>query len=84
MCIYDKEKESNLKECLDSIFNQTIKPNQVVVVLDGPLRRALMDVLSNYELDIYKLKEQKGLTYALNYGLKKCKYEPYLLYMRSF
>lgn len=75
MCIYDKEKESNLKECLDSIFNQTIKPNQVVVVLDGPLRRALMDILSNYELDIYKLKEQKGLTYALNYGLKKCKYD---------
>ena len=75
MCIYDKEKESNLKECLDSIFNQTVKPNQVVVVLDGPLRRELMDILSNYKLDIYKLKEQKGLTYALNYGLEKCKYD---------
>lgn len=75
MCIYDKEKESNLEECLNSIFNQTKKPNQVVVVLDGILRKELMDILSKYELDIFKLKEKKGLTYALNYGLDKCKYD---------
>ena len=75
MCVYDKEKESNLKDCLDSIFDQTKKPNQVVVVLDGKLREGLMKILSKYKLDIFEIEERKGLIYALNYGLEKCKYD---------
>lgn len=74
MSVYDKEKASNLEECLDSIFNQTVKPNQVVVVLDGKLNEKLLNVLKKYKLDLVKLNEHNGLIKALNIGLTKCKY----------
>ena len=74
MCVYDKEESSNLDSSLHSIFDQTIKPNQVVVVQDGPLRKELTDILDKYKIERIELKEKVGLTNGLNIGLTKCKY----------
>ena len=75
MPICNKEKASNLKRCLDSIFNQTLKPNEVVIVKDGILRKELNDILKLYKVKIIELKEHKGIGYALNLGIRKCKYD---------
>ena len=37
MSIYKKENVDYFKECIDSLLNQTILPNEIVIVKDGPL-----------------------------------------------
>ena len=46
MSIYIKEKASFLNECFESIWiKQCFKPNEIVVVLDGPITPDLSKVL---------------------------------------
>jgi len=80
MSVYYKEKPEYLKESLDSIINQTLKPNEIVLVEDGPLTKELDKLINEYEkqydtLKVIKLKENKGLGIALNEGLKHCSYD---------
>ena len=81
MSVYDKEKTEYLKESIESIVNQTIKPNQIVIIKDGPVRLELNSVLNEYKnkyynlFDIYQLDKNVGLGQALNYGVHKCKCE---------
>lgn len=73
--ISHNESTKNVQECLNSIFNQTLPPNEVIVIIDGKLNNNLKRILKRYDLKIFELKNQKGITYALNYGLKMCKYD---------
>lgn len=72
--VSNKETIENLKRCLDSVFNQTLKPNEVVLVKDGILRKELNELLKKYKLKIIELKKHRGIGYALNVGIKNCKY----------
>src|SRR5690349_14576011 len=78
--LYNKEHESSLNAALLSVANQTFKPGQVVIVLDGPLRESLLAVVNSYmnkldDLTIVPIEQNVGLGRALNYGLEYCKYE---------
>ena len=81
MSLYEKEKAEYLKECMDSILRQSVRPQEIVVVKDGPLTKALEAVLSQYEKEnpgLYKivaLAENHGLGYALAEGIKNCSFE---------
>lgn len=80
LSLYVKESASYLKECLDSIFSQTLVPDEVVLVKDGPLNKSLENVVSEYKnrysiLKIIPLVENQGLGRALNEGLKYCSYD---------
>lgn len=80
MSIYYKEQPNYLRESLDSVFNQTVKPDEVVLVEDGPLTDELYVVLEEYELKYPQLKRvpltvNGGLGKALNEGLKHCSNE---------
>ena len=76
MSLYDKEKPYNLELCLQSIKNQTLKPNEVVVVIDGPLGDVLLGIVDSFQADLnikkVKLKYNVGLGSALNIGLREC------------
>ncbi len=79
MSIYYKESPKALNECLISILKeQTLLPNEVVLVEDGPLTEELNKIINDYLkkypkiIKLYPLKENKGLGYALQYGLTKC------------
>ena len=37
LSLYIKERPEYLRQSLDSVFNQTLKPTEVVLVLDGPI-----------------------------------------------
>ena len=79
MSVYIKEKSQFLKESLNSVFNQTLPPDEVILVEDGPLTDELYSTINDFtekhkELKIIPLKENHGLGYALNIGLKHCKY----------
>ena len=80
MSVYNKEQVDYLKQALDSIFAQTVRAAQVVVVEDGPLTPELDSLITEYcvkypELDIVRLAENHGLGLALAEGLLHCKYE---------
>lgn len=77
LSLYLKENPEFLRQSLDSVFNQTLLPNEVVMVLDGPITQELSCVLKEYEnrysqLKIVPLEVNKGLGSALNEGLKHC------------
>lgn len=79
MSVYHKEDPKALKEALDSVYNQTIKPSQVVMVKDGPLTEELDAVIDKYDntfekITIVPLATNKGLGLALAEGLTYCEY----------
>lgn len=48
MSLYIKEKPEYFIQCMESILNQTVKPNQIVIVKDGPLSEELDKILNRY------------------------------------
>lgn len=81
MSIYKKEKPEYFVQSLESMVNQTLKPDEIIIVKDGELTKALEEVISKYINDypglfnIITLIENVGLGRALDEGLKYCKNE---------
>ncbi len=80
MSVYIKEQPAYLDEALRSIFEQTLPPDEVVVVKDGLLTDELEQVLNSYEkekgnLKIVSLPDNVGLGKALHIGMGYCKNE---------
>lgn len=81
MSLYIKEKSEYLKKSIDSMINQSIKPEQIVIVKDGPLTNELNDVLDTYLrnfpnlFSIVNSEKNIGLGLALNLGLQHCRNE---------
>ena len=81
MSVYVKETKENFEECMDSLLAQTIMPTEIVVVKDGPISQVLETLLREYQHDypnmirVVGYEENRGLGYALAYGVKACKYE---------
>lgn len=61
--------EPYIKKCLDSIFNQSFKDYEVIVVNDGTKDKS-MDIVKKYDVKIIN-QENKGLSEARNAGVKK-------------
>ena len=64
-----------LKKALDSIFNQTYKKIEVIIV-DSSVNQEVCEILSEYQNEyqdkIYVYKQEKnGVAAALNYGITK-------------
>ena len=76
MSLYKKEKPEYLRLAIDSVINQTVPPDEIVIVEDGPLTDELYAVLDEYPI-LHRVKNETnlGLGLALNVGLKKCKNE---------
>lgn len=80
MSVYYKEQPDFLRQSLDSVFGQTVRASQVVLVEDGPLTPELDVVVAEYsskypEMEIVPLSENRGLGLALAEGILHCKYE---------
>ena len=76
MSLYKKENPEYLELALDSMLNQTISPDEIVLVEDGPLTDELYEVLNKYPM-LHRIKNETnlGLGLALNVGLKVCRNE---------
>lgn len=77
MSLYIKEQPEFLKASLASISHQSLPPDEVVVVLDGPITPALQQVLDEYKgvipgLTLLPQKQNQGLGVALAIGVKAC------------
>lgn len=81
MSLYAKEKPEYLKLAIKSIIEQTFKPDEIIIVKDGEITSELQCVLDKYVSQYPKLfnivgyQKNRGLGYALNYGLEYCNNE---------
>ena len=79
MSLYRKESPDYLALCLQSLSEQTVLPNEVVIVFDGPITTPLEDTVrewcSQLPIKILRLEKNVGLGPALNEGLRACSYE---------
>ena len=80
MSIYFKERSDFLRASLDSILQQELLPEEIILMEDGLLTPELDRTIEEFEkrtplLKVYKLKENHGLGYALNKGLLLCNYD---------
>lgn len=77
MSLYKKEHPEYLRFALDSMINQTVKPDEIVLVEDGPLTDELYAVVDDYKeyLTIVVNKNNLGLGLALNKGVEVCRNE---------
>ena len=77
MSLYKKEKPEHLRVAIDSMLNQTIAPDQIVLVEDGPLPDDLLKVIEEYKETLHVVVNETniGLGLSLNNGLKACRNE---------
>ena len=81
MPVYIKDKAEYVKLAIDSMLEQTYKPEQYVVVQDGPIPDDIQELLGKYDnanpglFTIVALEKNSGLPTALNEGLKYCRNE---------
>jgi len=91
MSIYKNDDPQYLQIALDSIIQQTLPPNEIVIIGDGPVPDALTAVIENtqkkcaeqlIELNYYPQEQNSGLGAALRLAVEKAKYD-YLARMDS-
>jgi glycosyltransferase involved in cell wall biosynthesis len=76
MSVYVKENPFFLKKSLNSLMCQTLMPDEIILVKDGPLSPGLDSVINDFKFkypdifNIVNLTENGGLANALNEGLK--------------
>lgn len=81
MSLYIKEKAEYFDQCMESMLRQTVRPTEVVIVLDGAISDELSAVLQKYInkypnwIRTVPLKKNMGLGLALAEGVPQCKYD---------
>lgn len=87
MSIYKNDNPEYLQVALDSIIHQTLVPDEIVLIADGPVPQSLIDVVENTkarfaDLHAYYQKKNRGLGGALRIAVEKAQYD-YLARMDS-
>lgn len=76
MSVYSMEVPSNLRDCLESLANQTRPADEIVIVEDGPIGKALAAVIEDFRETLpivsIHLQTNVGLGKALHTGLESC------------
>ena len=69
MAVYKNDRASWVRQAIDSVLNQTLQPDEVIVVVDGEIPKGIQKVLDSYSGGGVKqipLDENRGLWNALN------------------
>ena len=77
MSLYSKEEPQNLTKSLESVLSQTLLPDEIILVWDGPITQELETISNRFasnfsQFKIVQLPSNRGLGGALNEGLKHC------------
>jgi len=78
MSVYCRENPSFFRAALESVFDQTILPKELVLIKDGPLNTELDIVIEDFKVQypkvfkIISLPINKGLGNALSIGVLEC------------
>lgn len=79
MSVYCKEKPEYLRAAIESVVHQTLMPNEIVLVEDGPLTEELNELIRELKtqyniLRPIQLPKNVQLGRALAEGVKNCQY----------
>ena len=79
MCVYGKDNPKYFSIAVESVINQTLRPSEIVLVVDGPIEGELEDLVKYYEkqeiFNVIYLAENQGHGNARRKGLDNCKYD---------
>ncbi len=79
MCVYGRDNPEWFRTAVESVINQTLKPSEIVLVVDGPVEGELKDIIKIYEqqeiFNVVYLSENQGHGNARRKGLENCKYD---------
>ncbi len=81
MSVYNREKAEYLDIAIKSMLEQTVKPDEFIIVEDGMLTKELYQIIEHYKnsfpnlFKIISLNENKGLGPALAIGIQSSKNE---------
>ena len=79
MCTYHGDDPAWFRQAAESVLNQTVPPDEVVLVVDGPVSSELEEEILRFEgLDyfrVHRLKENRGLGNARREGLVHCSHD---------
>lgn len=80
MSVYKEEKPEYLAEAFDSLKNQTLQANEIILIQDGPLTKELNQQIREFSkkytnLVTYRFPENVQLGRALARGLELCSHE---------
>lgn len=78
MSVYIKEKPEYLRESIRSMAEQSVPPDDFVIVCDGQLTSALYGVIDDFKekypfIKVIRTEHSMGLASALTTGLRHCK-----------
>lgn len=77
MCVYGGDHPEHFRTAVESVLCQTAKPDEVVLVVDGPVPDELKSIILEYERDpvfqVIYLPENQGHGNARRKGLSHCK-----------
>ncbi len=60
MCVYNGDNADWFDAALSSIYNQSIKPNEIVLVVDGPVNDNIMGIIKKWEeIMIYGIRKKE-------------------------
>lgn len=82
MSVYKNEKPENFVEAMDSVLDQTLLPNEIIVMRDGPVSDRMQNTIDRYLkgkygsiFSYYPMEQNQGLGNALKIGVEKAKYD---------
>ena len=79
MSVYHGDNPAFFREAISSVFNQTLLPDELILVVDGEVSDETKIIIKEYELSdniqTIWLKENMGHGHARRVGLHKCKHE---------
>ena len=78
--VYVKNEPLEFKRSLKSIINQSLKPNELIILVDGPIKKEIESHIKLQKkkfsfIKVLSFKKNKGLGVVLNIGLKKSKFD---------
>lgn len=77
MCVYYKDNPQYFKQALESVsVLQTVKPSEIILVVDGPIYGELDHIVSKYEresenLKVFRLSKNSGHAVARQKSIEK-------------
>ena len=80
MSVYKGEKAEYLEMSLNSVFSQTLRSSEVILIKDGPLTPELEYIINSFEekyteIRVLPFQKNRGLGKCLNDGLRVCTYD---------
>ena len=77
MSVYKNDRADWVDLAIQSVLNQTAQPDEIVLIVDGPIPSELNNVIKKYEtnpkFNVMRFAENKGLGKALNEAVVQAK-----------